>query len=102
MLFPCKICRQHFKELLANNPIKNDSRKELVLYLCDIHNQVNKRLNKPIFDCEKASDFWGGDCGCGADANNNNKKDRSLPGENPQEATIIVEPLPPLERKNKK
>ena len=41
-----------------------DSREELVNYICKIHNIVNKVLQKPQFDCKKAFDFWGGDCGC--------------------------------------
>jgi len=31
-----------------------------------LHNKVNERLKKPIFDCKKAMDYWGGDCGCGS------------------------------------
>jgi hypothetical protein len=53
--------------MLQDYPIKNGSRTEIVLYLCDLHNKVNKRLSKPIFDCQKAFDFWGGNCGCAAD-----------------------------------
>ena len=52
--------------MLNENPIKDNSREELVYYICDIHNQVNKFLKKPIFDCKKAFDIWGGDCGCEA------------------------------------
>jgi hypothetical protein len=37
----------------------------LVGYVCKLHNIVNERLDKPIFDCNKAFDFWGGGCGCG-------------------------------------
>ena len=44
--------------------LKANSREELVNYICKIHNIVNKVLNKPIFDCKKAFDYWGGDCGC--------------------------------------
>jgi FAD-linked sulfhydryl oxidase len=50
--------------MLDTYPIKHSNREELVLYLCDIHNKVNERLNKPVFNCEKAFDFWGGNCGC--------------------------------------
>ena len=64
--FPCKICGKHFVKLLKDNPIKNNNREELVYYLCDIHNIVNKFLEKPHFDCDKAFDIWGGDCGCEA------------------------------------
>ena len=85
-MFPCKVCREHFKELVANNPVKNSSREELVLYMCDIHNQVNKALNKPIFNCENALQFWGGDCGCGNSNNKNSNKANRGPGENCEEA----------------
>jgi hypothetical protein len=50
--------------MIEDNKIRNNNRKELVYYICDLHNIVNKRLNKPIFDCKKAFSFWGGDCGC--------------------------------------
>jgi hypothetical protein len=50
--------------MLKDYPIKNDSREQLVLYICELHNHINKRLSKPIFDCSKAMAFWGGDCGC--------------------------------------
>ncbi|TFY78478.1 hypothetical protein EWM64_g5536 [Hericium alpestre] len=34
--------------------------------LCHVHNQVNERLHKPIFDCAHLDDTY--DCGCGDDA----------------------------------
>jgi FAD-linked sulfhydryl oxidase len=50
--------------MLQDFPVKNANREELVLYLCGLHNNVNERLNKPKFDCNKAFEFWGGNCGC--------------------------------------
>ena len=50
--------------MLDDNPIKNNSRKEFVFYICDLHNIVNETLNKPKFDCKRAFDYWGGNCGC--------------------------------------
>jgi hypothetical protein len=50
--------------MLRDNPIENESREKLVAYLCRLHNKVNARLKKPIFDCEKAFQYWGGECGC--------------------------------------
>lgn len=52
--------------MLQDYPIENSTREKLVYYICDIHNHVNKRLNKPIFECKKAFEFWGGNCGCSA------------------------------------
>ena len=63
-LFPCKICGSHLLKMLKKEGVHADSREELVNYICKIHNIVNKVLEKPIFDCKKAFDFWGGDCGC--------------------------------------
>ncbi len=58
--------------MLNEFTIKNNSREEVVYYLCDLHNHVNKRLGKPIFECKKAFNFWGGDCGC--DGNHSDNK----------------------------
>ena len=63
-LFPCKICGNHLLRMLKKEGIHADSREELVNYICKIHNIVNKVLEKPQFDCKKAFDIWGGDCGC--------------------------------------
>ena len=52
--------------MLVDIPFRYKSREELVFYICELHNDVNKRLNKPIHDCKKAFDIWGGDCGCNA------------------------------------
>lgn len=58
------MCSAHFQTMLKENPIKTGSREEIVYYLCDLHNKVNEKLKKPIFDCKKAFGFWGGECGC--------------------------------------
>ena len=63
-LFPCKICGSHLTRMLKKEGVHANSREELVNYICKMHNIVNKVLGKPQFDCKKAFDFWGGDCGC--------------------------------------
>lgn len=63
-LYPCKICSSHFKEILKENPIRHSSREDFVYYLCELHNNVNRKLGKPIHDCKSAFEVWGGDCGC--------------------------------------
>jgi FAD-linked sulfhydryl oxidase len=40
---------------------------EFFLRLCFVHNQVNERLKKPIFDCAHLDEEY--DCGCGDDGN---------------------------------
>jgi FAD-linked sulfhydryl oxidase len=37
----------------------------LSLRLCFVHNKVNERLEKPVFDCAYLDDEY--DCGCGDD-----------------------------------
>ena len=55
--------------MIEQYPVVDGSRQEVVGYICFLHNNVNKRLGKPEFDCSKASEYWGGDCGCGAGDN---------------------------------
>ena len=50
-MYPCSICRNHYKQMIINHPPKVSNGKELRLYLCNLHNIVNKRLNKPIYKC---------------------------------------------------
>ena len=47
-----KICSAHFQLI-----IKKDN------HFKHLHNKVNAKLKKPIFDCKKAFGFWG-ECGC--------------------------------------
>ncbi len=53
--------------MLKKYPVEADSRLDLIGYMCFLHNKVNKRLKKPTFDCSKAAQYWGGDCGCGSE-----------------------------------
>jgi len=48
-IIPCAICRQHYKEHIGKNPLTPflDSRDDLIKWTIDIHNSVNKMLNKP-------------------------------------------------------
>ena len=52
--YPCKICSQHFLQMLKSvEPFSGDSKEHLMKYLCELHNRVNRRLNKPMHDCDK-------------------------------------------------
>lgn len=52
------------KEILEKHPLEYSNREELVYYMCEIHNEINKLLGKRKFNCRQAFDIWGGDCGC--------------------------------------
>ena len=64
-LYPCGDCARHFRGILKKYPPQTGSRNSAAGWLCFAHNQVNKRLQKPDFDCNKIGDFY--DCGCGDD-----------------------------------
>jgi hypothetical protein len=68
-LYACRDCGEHFTKLLEKYPIKNNSRDEVMEYMCFLHNKVNERLKKPSFECSKVAQYWGGDCGCSAKKN---------------------------------
>ncbi|KAF8161477.1 ERV/ALR sulfhydryl oxidase domain-containing protein [Crassisporium funariophilum] len=65
-LYPCGECATEFQALLKKYPPQTSSRRAASLWLCVVHNQVNKRLKKPEFDCAHLSDEY--DCGCGDEA----------------------------------
>jgi hypothetical protein len=62
-LYPCGDCASHFQKLLKKYPPQTSSRNAAAGWACFVHNEVNKRLKKEEFDCNKIGDFY--DCGCG-------------------------------------
>lgn len=64
-LYPCGDCASHFQQLLKKFPPQIGSRNAAAGWACHVHNQVNDRLKKPVFDCNNIGDFY--DCGCGDD-----------------------------------
>ncbi len=70
-LYPCGECAAHFRKLLDKYPPQTGSRNAAAGWACFVHNQVNKRLKKPEFDCNAIGDFY--DCGC-AETDKDGKK----------------------------
>ncbi|KAI8978484.1 ERV/ALR sulfhydryl oxidase domain-containing protein [Pilobolus umbonatus] len=64
-LYPCGECASHFNTLLASYPPQTSSRAAASLWLCSIHNKVNERLQKPIYDCMNIESQY--PCGCSAE-----------------------------------
>ena len=48
-ILPCPTCRVHYKENLKLLPIKLESRENLIEWLIDIHNEVNRKNGKKIY-----------------------------------------------------
>ena len=59
-VLPCKKCQAHYKENIQKYDLSNnlDSRQDLVQWLIDIHNEVNKLLNKEIWSVDRAKLFY--------------------------------------------
>ncbi|XP_058792809.1 FAD-linked sulfhydryl oxidase ALR isoform X1 [Phymastichus coffea] len=56
--YPCHICAGDLQEQLKVSPPRTDSRHQLSQWLCEIHNEVNIKLGKPIFDCKLVNQRW--------------------------------------------
>lgn len=59
-ILPCNICKEHFIEELKKNPIRKhlSSRKKLQAWLYDLHNIVNKQLNKNTLSYNEADKIY--------------------------------------------
>ncbi|KAI8814038.1 FAD-linked sulfhydryl oxidase ALR [Cladochytrium replicatum] len=57
-IYPCNFCASHLRSEMKKNPPKVASNWELSLWMCQTHNEVNRRLNKPEFDCSKVFERW--------------------------------------------
>jgi hypothetical protein len=59
-LIPCGVCREHYKEHLGKKPLTPylDTRKDLLQWTVDIHNEVNKMLGKPQWTNEEVIIYY--------------------------------------------
>ena len=55
-------CAGHFRQILTKFPPQVRTRSTAAAWACHVHNEVNKSLQKPLFDCSNIGDFY--DCGC--------------------------------------
>lgn len=57
------ISATHFNKMITEFPPQTSSRFAASQWLCGMHNKVNERLHKPIFDCSGIESKY--PCGCG-------------------------------------
>ena len=58
-VIPCPMCAGHFTELIAENPLpESDDPLILFRWSVHVHNLVNARIGKPIFESEQAMKRW--------------------------------------------
>ena len=59
-ILPCLVCIDHFKKTLQNSPPEKNisNRKDIIKWLNNIHNTVNRRLNKRIISLKDAEKIY--------------------------------------------
>ena len=53
--YPCTHCAEAFREDLKMTPPKLGSRADFSVWMCNMHNKVNAKLDKPTFPCDLAT-----------------------------------------------
>ena len=56
--YPCVPCAEELRKDLKTMPPQVGSNEEFSQWMCRLHNCVNKRLDKPEFDCSKVNERW--------------------------------------------
>lgn len=57
-IYPCKPCAEDMRRDLEDEPPITTSRHELSQWLCRLHNKVNNKLGKELFDCSTVDERW--------------------------------------------
>lgn len=57
-LYPCWVCAEGFQAYMEKNHVRAGSRAELGKWMCEAHNDVNMKLGKNIFNCDKWEERW--------------------------------------------
>ncbi|KAJ6638829.1 FAD-linked sulfhydryl oxidase ALR [Pseudolycoriella hygida] len=57
-VYPCDMCAKDFQMELIKEPVEATSQHSLSQWLCRMHNKVNNKLGKPLFDCRLVNERW--------------------------------------------
>lgn len=57
-LYPCWVCAEDFRGYVGREQPRVGGREEFGQWLCGAHNEVNRKLGKPVFDCAKWDERW--------------------------------------------
>lgn len=57
-LYPCWVCAEDFQEYMERNKVRTESRESFGRWMCEAHNEVNKKLGKSVFDCNFWEERW--------------------------------------------
>ncbi|VDO24480.1 Uncharacterized protein BM_BM4468 [Brugia malayi] len=56
--YPCSHCAEDLRRDLAKHPPDVEDRESFSLWMCGLHNRVNKKLGKPEYDCTQWKERW--------------------------------------------
>ena len=56
--YPCEHCAADLRDDLKRHPPAVQSRSTFALWMCDMHNRVNTKLGKQLFDCDRVMERW--------------------------------------------
>jgi hypothetical protein len=57
-ILPCPKCQKHYQENILKNPINLNSRNELIQWVIDIHNSVNKLNGKKEYSLDDVKKLY--------------------------------------------
>jgi hypothetical protein len=59
-LLPCVICKQHYNNYLLKRPIEYNvsTRNDLVMWLADLHNEINAQNGKKVLNYWEVFDLY--------------------------------------------
>ncbi|TDZ28001.1 FAD-linked sulfhydryl oxidase ALR [Colletotrichum spinosum] len=57
-LYPCWVCAEDFQAYLQKKSVRVEGREDFGNWLCEAHNEVNRKLGKKEFDCNKWQERW--------------------------------------------
>lgn len=58
--YPCWVCADDFRDWMRRpgNEPRVAGRDQLGRWMCEAHNDVNRKLGKPVFDCARWQERW--------------------------------------------
>lgn len=57
-ILPCQKCNLHYSQLLKKFPIQLNTRLDLIKWVINIHNEVNKSINKKILSFNEIENIY--------------------------------------------